>query len=66
MKMFLRCGVVIVLALAISMPAQAETDVERLDALEARMANVELLTTQLFTLFSAMQTDIVSILLKSK
>lgn len=48
--------------LLISMSAQAQTLEERVTALEGQMANVELLSTQLFDLFSALQPDIVAIL----
>lgn len=62
MKKFLRGGAIILMTLAISIPAQAQTVEERLTALETSMANVELLSTQLFQLFSALQPDITAIL----
>ncbi|QPJ60690.1 MAG: hypothetical protein G3M70_01815 [Candidatus Nitronauta litoralis] len=62
MKRLLPGSAALIFALAISIPVQAQTVEERLTALESQMANVELVTTQLFQLVSSLQPNLVTII----
>ncbi|QPJ61970.1 MAG: hypothetical protein G3M70_08820 [Candidatus Nitronauta litoralis] len=62
MKKLFRLSTILLFSFLLALPAQAQTLEERVTALEGQMANVELLSTQLFQLFSALQPDITAIL----
>lgn len=62
MKNLFLSGSIFLLTLSFSMSVQAQTLEERVTTLETQMGNVELLSTQLFTLFTNQQADLLNTL----